>query len=138
MFTEEQSAAGRLVPRGEGKGSQKRTHTVATTIRKFLECSKEVTLREDPSRRTRLLRMVENMVILASGRSPNSVAAFNALMDRAYGKARPHDDALDAVAKGGLQIVYLNPPQLDGEVKEAGARQAPRPEFVEGEVIDNG
>lgn len=137
QLTEEDRALSLVTPRGEGKEAKKRTLGVAAEIRKFLECSKEVVLREDPARRTRLFRMVANMVHIAEGKGPNSVAAFNALMDRAYGKSRPHDDALDAVAKGGLQIVYLNPPQLEGEVKEAGPTTAPSPEFIEAQFTED-
>ena len=57
--------------------------------------------------------MCANLVQIAtSPNHPQSVAAFNALCDRAYGRPRPSEEETDAVAKSGIQLIYVDRPFL--------------------------
>lgn len=113
------------------QGDGRTCRSCADILRRFLNSKKLGHL--DEQGRTRFIRMLDNMVRIASSKSPQAVAAFVALMDRAYGKARPHEDELDAIAKGGIQLVYLAQTELDGDVKSAKNILPPKPEFIEGE-----
>jgi hypothetical protein len=123
-------------PRGQGRTCK----SSADFVRRFLTHKGAAGL--DEKGRTRWVRMLDNMVYLASSKtSPQAVAAFNALADRAWGKAKSHDDDLDAIAKqGGIQIVYVAPTELDADVRAAKAALPPKPDFIEGqgELQDNG
>lgn len=110
-------------------GRGRTCRSCADMVRRFLISKSKGSL--DEKGRTRFIRMLDNMVRIASSKSPQAVAAFSALCDRAYGKARPHDDELDALTKGGIQIVYVAPTELDGEVREAKNILPPKPDFIE-------
>jgi hypothetical protein len=102
----------------------------ADIIRKFLECSRVST--KDEYGRTRLEQMIANMVEIAkSPEHPHAVAAFVALCDRAYGRPRPSEEEADAIAKGGITLVYVDRPQFDPDIPIAEPRPAlpPVPEF---------
>jgi hypothetical protein len=71
--------------------------------------------------------MVANMVEIAkSPKHPHAVAAFVALCDRAYGRPRPSEEEAQAVAKGGITLVYVDRPAIDPDIPiiEAEAVQA--------------
>jgi hypothetical protein len=56
-------------------------------------------------------------------------------MERSYGKPKPSDEALDAMAKGGVQLVYVAPPP---DVPFAEEKKAlPKvPEFIDAEFTE--
>jgi hypothetical protein len=104
----------------------------ADVIRKFIECSRVSA--KDEYGRTRLEQMVANMVEIAkSPKHPHAVAAFVALCDRAYGRPRPSEEEADAVAKGGITLVYVDRPAIDPDIpivdEKDLQRQLPAPEF---------
>jgi hypothetical protein len=121
--------------RGISKGD---THgriynSAADLVRRFLEDARKGALNE--KRQTRLIAMIDRMHQIALSDKPQNVMAFSALMDRAYGKPKPSEEALDALAKGGVQIVYVAPPELP----EQGDALAlpPKPEFIEAEFTED-
>jgi hypothetical protein len=101
----------------------------ADMIRKFLECSRRSA--KDEYGRTRLEQMVANMVEIATSPDhPHAVAAFVALCDRAYGRPRPSEEEADAIAKGGIKLIYVDRPQFDPDIPFAApALPAPAPGF---------
>jgi hypothetical protein len=103
----------------------------ADIIRKFLECTKRAA--KDEYGRTRLEQMIANMLEIAkSPKHPHAVAAFVALCDRAYGRPRPSQEKADAIAKGGITLVYVNRPKIDPDIPFAvPALPASAPEFDE-------
>jgi len=55
-------------------------------------------------------------------------------MARAYGKPKPSEESLDAMARGGVQLIYVAPPEIaTSETKQL----KPQPDFLEGEIIDD-
>lgn len=104
----------------------------ADIIRKFLECNKRSA--KDEYGRTRLEQMVANMVEIAkSPKSPQAVAAFVALCDRAYGRPRPSEEETDAITKSGIKLIYVDRPEFDPDIPFATIElgPAPVPEFEE-------
>ena len=100
-------------------------------VRRFLESRRECDL--DEKGQTRFIRMIANMVRIASSKSPLSVSAFNALMDRAYGKAKPSVEEAEAISKAGIQIVYLQPTLTDTEIAGEKKLLPPEPDFIDAE-----
>jgi hypothetical protein len=122
------AAAVKRTPRGE-----KKSRSCAEIVRKFITSRKHL----DEKGQIRFVAMLENMVNIACSKSPQAVAAFTAIKEAAYGKARPHDDALDALAKGGIQIVYVAPTELDNsEPVTQHHRLPPKPDFLEAEFTE--
>jgi hypothetical protein len=107
--------------------------STADLIRRFLEDGRKGALNE--KKQTRLIAMIDRMHQIALSDKPQNVMAFSALMDRAYGKPKPSEEALDALAKGGVQIVYVAPPELpeQGDVPAL----PPKPEFIEAEFTED-
>lgn len=85
-------------------------------------------------------KMLENMCRVASSPThPLSVSAFNAIMDRAFGKAKPSDAELGAI-KGQVtfQVVQMTQSQQDPEIPvEEQKALKPVPEFIESEVVED-
>lgn len=124
-------------PKGHGNLKTGKVYkTSAEVIRKFIESAKRDDL--DPLRsQTRLIRMVANMVDVACSNSKNNVAAFEALMARAYGRPRPSDEETNAIAKGGITIVYGSNPQRDPDIRPAEDLPAPEPRFLPAEFRED-
>jgi hypothetical protein len=125
-----EKARAAMVPRS---GPTKSFKSKAQFIRKFLSARANP---DDPRSATRYVKMLENMFRIAAGANPQAaVAAFNALMDRAHGKPRPSEEEIDAIAKGGIQLVYVARPELDAPEKRMELT-APVPDFIEGEFTE--
>jgi hypothetical protein len=105
----------------------------ADLIRRFLEDARKGALNE--KKQTRLIAMIDRMHQIALSDKPQNVMAFSALMDRAYGKPKPSEEALDALAKGGVQIVYVAPPELP-EGNDLPALP-PKADFIEAEIVED-
>ena len=107
------------------KRNGKLARNSAELLRKFLN------RKETGAKNSRWHEMITAMYKLAvNNKSPRQVDAFKALAERAYGRPRPSEDELDALAAGGLQIVYLTPPvNVPGKVVGA----APVPDFLPAE-----
>jgi hypothetical protein len=120
-----------FLPGHSGMKTGRTYNSRADVIRKFLECSRRSA--KDEYGRTRLEQMIANMVEIAkSPEHPHAVAAFVALCDRAYGRPRPSEEEADAIAKGGITLVYVNRPEIDPDIPFAApALAAPAPEFDE-------
>lgn len=106
-------------------------------IREFLESTRRGDLVAGMSR---YLAMIDNMARIARNpKHPQAVAAFNALMDRAHGKARMADEDAEVFGKGGLQVIYVANPSLDQEipVTEASLSAAPEPNFIDAEFTSS-
>ena len=116
-----------FLPGHSGMKTGRTKRSRADMIRKFLECSRVSA--KDEYGQTRLEQMVANMVEIAKSKSPQAVAAFVALCDRAYGRPRPSEEEAGAIAKGGIQLVYVQRLELDPEIPRAPALPAPVPEF---------
>jgi len=113
----------RFLPGHGGLKNGRLQRSRADIIRKFLECAKRSA--KDEYGRTRLEQMIANMVEIAkSPEHPHAVAAFVALCDRAYGRPRPSEEEADAIAKGGITLVYVDRPQLDPDIPFAEPRPA--------------
>jgi hypothetical protein len=110
-----------FLPRHGGMRTGRTQRSRADIIRKFLECSRVSA--KDEYGRTRLEQMIANMVEIAkSPEHPHAVAAFVALCDRAYGRPRPSEEEADAIAKGGITLVYVDRPQIDPDIPFAEPR----------------
>lgn len=114
-------------------GKKKLQMSAAKVIRKFLMTRNVNAL--NAKGQTRFVAMLENMACIAAGKSPQAVAAYVALMDRAFGKARPHDDELEAIGKGGIQIVYVAPTELE-TVSGENLILPPAPDFIDAEFTE--
>lgn len=121
--------------RGHSGMKTGRTHrSGADVVRKFLECRKLSA--KDEYGRTRLEQMVANMVEIAkSPNHPHAVAAFVALCDRAYGRPTPSEEETDAMAMWGIQLVYVQRPELDPDIPGATVLPAPVAEFGDDGII---
>jgi hypothetical protein len=102
---------------------------ISNIFRSYLEDESS----RDENGQTRLVQIIQNLVATAVSGSPKSIAAAQLLIEYGYGKPKPSDEALDAMAKGGVQIVYINAP----EVPLAEERRAlpATPEFIEAEFV---
>ena len=101
-------------------------------LRRFLEDGRRGAVNEKGQ--TRLIQMFAKMHEVSISNSPRNVLAFQALCERAYGKSKPSDEALDALAKGGVQIVYVAPPELPERSEQPSL--PPKPEFIEAEFAE--
>jgi hypothetical protein len=69
-----------------------------------------------------------------------SIKAYQALMERGFGKVQPGDEEMDALRIAGVKIVVVSSPELmNPEVvkekpKELGTN---RPSFIEAEIVEN-
>jgi hypothetical protein len=116
-----------------GNSHSKIYNSAADLVRRFLEDARKGALNE--KRQTRLIAMIDRMHQIALSDKPQNVMAFSALMDRAYGKPKPSEEALDALAKGGVQIVYVAPPELP-EGNDLPALP-PKADFIEAEIVED-
>ena len=108
--------------------SMGRLRASSEVIRKFLESKKHGL---DEKGRTRFIQIIQCMFNIATNpKSMKQVEAAKFLIERAYGKAKPSEDELDAMAKGGVRIVLVNQPT---DVPEQVALPAPKPDFIEAE-----
>lgn len=125
---------GQVIPPRNGKLLRANSEV----IRRFLEDSRKKSVNAEGQ--TRLIRMIENMFNIAtSARSALSVQAFNALMDRAYGKAKPSEEELGAIKDGGFKLIYVQPPEISPEqIEQFKELPAPKPDFIEGEIVEEG
>lgn len=121
---------GQVIPR-----TGKLKKSFARAVRAFLESKKKLDV--DAVRGwTKAEQILNNMARIASSpKSPHAVAAATLLLDRAYGKAAPSSEELDALKEGGFRIVMVSAPAIEGldDYKEL---PAPEPKFIDGEVID--
>ncbi len=102
---------------------------IADVFRMYLEDP----ARKDGDGRTRLIQIISKLVEVATSDSPKNIAAAELLIERGYGKPKPSDEALDAMAKGGVQIVYIEAPQVPiGEERKA---LPAKPDFIDAEVV---
>lgn len=105
-------------------------------IKDFLESNRNCDV--DQKGHNRLIQVVKNMVDIAtSPRSPFAVAAANFLFDRAYGKPKPSVEEIEAIGKGGIQLVYVSQQANDPDIPVRRELPEAKPEFVEGEVYGN-
>jgi hypothetical protein len=102
---------------------------IADVFRAYLEDPEK----RDLDGRTRLIQIIAKLVEVATSDSPKNIAAAELLIERGYGKAKPSDEALNALAKGGVQIVYIEAP----DVAIGTQRKAlpAKPEFVDCEIL---
>lgn len=115
-------------PHGAGRASR----SCSAVIRRFLATKAEGGL--DGKKISRLVRMTENIVKIASGKSPQAVAAYTALLDRAYGKVKSFDEDGESLARGGIQVVFVENPAIEGEIVQAKKSLPPKPDFVDVEL----
>jgi hypothetical protein len=54
---------------------------------------------------------------------------------RAYGKARPSEEELDAIKGSGFQLVYVQRPEIDPEIPQQQELPAPKPDFLDAEIV---
>lgn len=91
----------------------------------------------DTEGRTKYVRMIDNLVLIATNDDPKSrkeaIWAFNALSERAFGAPMKSEEELDAMRdSGGVRIIML-PPQLPPTpVKELKV-----PEFIDVETTES-
>lgn len=105
--------------------------TLATKVATFLEEEAG----KDESGYNRLQRIMRNMAEIAESKSPKAVEAARFCIEYGYGKPRPSDEALDAIAKGGVQIVYVAAPEVPaGEERRA---LPTKPDFIDAEFNDD-
>lgn len=119
---------------GQGaEGRKKHKRSSADKMRRYLECGTKAARGEDG--RTRLHRVIDNMVEIASNPNhPDSVAAARLLFERAYGKPMPSEEEIDVLRGGGVQLVYVAPP--DVPLAEERRPLPLRPDFLDAEFAD--
>lgn len=107
----------------------------AESVRRVLE-SRKVHDIDPKTGRTKVEQIIENLYRIAKSRShKQAVAAAQLLLARAYGLPKPSDEALEAVREGGVRLVVVSDPEL-AQIAEGKALPAPKPEFIEAEVIE--
>ena len=67
-------------------------------------------------------------------KSPFQIQAAEFLATRAWGKAKMADSDAEAIAKGGLQLVFVQRPELPPDAVQP-LLQEDNPSFIEGEVV---
>lgn len=101
----------------------------AALVRKFLN------RKESGAKHSRWYEMIEAMYRLAiNPRSPRQVDAFKALGERAWGRVSPSEEEQQAIADGGIRIVYIAPPEVEKKV----IGPAPTPDFLPAEFEEDG
>jgi len=65
---------------------------------------------------------------------PDSVAAARLLFERGYGKPMPSEEEIDVIRGGGVQLVYITPP--DVPFAEERKPLPARPDFLNAEIVD--
>lgn len=122
---------GQVIPR---TGKMKKSF--AQAVRTFLNSKKRLDV--DAVRGwTKVEQILNNMArIAASPKSPHAVAAATLLLDRAYGKAAPSSEELDALKEGGFRIVMVSAPAIEG-LDDYHELPAPKPDFIDGEVVED-
>ena len=70
-------------------------------------------------------------------RSGQGKASTELLLAYGYEKPKPAVDELDAIAKSGLQLVYINRAGLE-DVEKQKELPAPKPEFIDAEIVEDG
>lgn len=120
----EREADDALALRPTGPGSP----IVSDQFKNFLEEP------EVPGGVTRLRRIMHKMYEVAISDSPKNTVAAEFLVERGFGKAKLADEDRDALAKGGVQLVYIEAPQ----VPDAEERLAlpGTPEFLDAEFTE--
>jgi len=104
-------------------------------VRKMLRSRKPGML--DEFGRTHFEQIVMALISTAvNPRSPFHVQASALLFDRAFGKVKPSEAELGAIKEGGARFVLVQ--AQDIKPAEKKKLKAPSPEFVEGEVVENG
>ncbi len=68
-------------------------------------------------------------------RSGQGKAITELFLAYAFEKPKPAEDELQAMEKSGLQVVYINHPEL-ADVPKQKELLKPEPKFLEGEVIE--
>lgn len=88
--------------------------------------------REQPRFRELMERLYE---IAKDKKTPHmaAVTAVNALVDRGVGKVTPSEEETEAAAKAGIRMVFVQRPEVDAEIVDAGPVIDNEPEFEEGE-----
>ena len=118
---------------GQGaEGRKQHKRSAADKMRRYLECGTKAARGEDG--RTRFQRILDNMVEIASDpQHPDAVAAARLLFERGYGKPMPSPEGIDVIRGGGVQLVYVTPPEVAvGEERKA---LPPRPDFLAAEIV---
>jgi hypothetical protein len=107
----------------------------ADWIKEFLHTADPGEVRKYGKRReTRFEMITRNVVRIAmSPTSPLAISAYNALMDRAYGRPKPSEEEVDAIKSGGFQLVFVQRPEVDPEIEQAKEKALPKPDFIPGE-----
>lgn len=109
------------------EGKKRRLRSVAETIRVLLT-------RKGPTGYSDLEHMVFALAQVAKKAGhPRQIDAFDALMDRGWGKAPPSAEELEARG-GGAFVVVLQRPELD-QAERAPAPK-PEPKFLTGEFTE--
>ena len=101
----------------------RRQKTASEMVRRFLDGSEA---KRGPKRIVEIMHALYREAV--NGRSIKQIEAAKVLLARAYGKEKPSEDELNALAAGGIQLVYVQPPVVD--VMKAGPVEQPVPEFI--------
>lgn len=86
---------------------------------------------------SRLQTMLESVYKRAVDmRSGQGKASAELLLAYGYEKPKPAADELDAMARSGLQVVFVNRPELN-DVPKMEALPEPKPEFINAEIVED-
>lgn len=111
-----------------------KSSTLHAKVQSYLEVDPDA---ESPrANKSRLRRVLESIYETAvDTRSPRQVAAASLLLERGYGKPKPSDEALDALARGGIQLVYVAAPEVP--VAQERKPLPSKPEFINAEILED-
>ena len=85
---------------------------------------------------TRLKTIQKKMYEVATSDNPRNIAAATFLVERGYGKAKLHEEDRAALAKGGVQLVYIEAPKVP--MAEKRKELPATPDFIDCEIIEEG
>jgi len=84
---------------------------------------------------TRLKTIQKKMYEVATSDNPRNIAAATFLVERGYGKAKLHEEDRAALAKGGVQLVYIEAPKVP--MAEKRKELPAQPDFIDAEFKDD-
>jgi len=85
--------------------------------------------------KARLRSIQEKMYEVAVSDSPRNITAATFLVERGYGKAKLADEDRAALAKGGVQLVYIEAPKVS--MAEKRKELPDKPDFIDAEFEEN-
>jgi len=103
----------------------------STIVRQFLLDERKSQC--DRQGRNRFLQLLMRLHEIGMSKSPQAVAAINALLDRGFGKIKPSDEEIELNKNRGYKVVHIHSVQGNIPVESDQPALPPAPQFLEAE-----